>query len=155
MIKQNFGRIINFSSIASLFGFGGDAPSYNTVKAGIMGLTASLAAGLKAHGITANAILPEAYTNLFPFRDRKGQAGDNMLIPQTYDADWVAPFIVYLATDEAQPITGRFIHVAGGDICIYGQPFQIRGETHVLIRKIGKWTVDELIEAIPPVLGFD
>jgi NAD(P)-dependent dehydrogenase (short-subunit alcohol dehydrogenase family) len=153
MIKQKSGRIINFSSIASLFGFAGGAPSYNAAKSAILGLTASVADGLKEYGITANAIIPEAYTKLFPFKDRKGQAGDNMLIPETYDADYVAPIVVYLATDEAQFINSRFIHAAGGDICFYGQPFKIGGDTHILIRKIGKWTVDELAKAIPDVLG--
>jgi NAD(P)-dependent dehydrogenase (short-subunit alcohol dehydrogenase family) len=152
MMKQKSGRIINFSSIASLFGFEGAAPSYNAAKSAILGLTASAAAGLGQYGITANAIIPEAYTKLFPFRDRKGQAGDNMLIPETYDADYVAPIVVYLATDESKFINGRFIHAAGGDICIYGQPFKIGGDTHILIRKMGKWTVDELDKALHDVL---
>jgi NAD(P)-dependent dehydrogenase (short-subunit alcohol dehydrogenase family) len=151
MIKQKSGRIINFSSICSLFGFQGKAISYNVVKSGIMGLTASLADGLKQHGITVNAILPEAVTQLFPFKDRKGQ-GDNMLLPQWMEPDYVAPVVVYLATDEAQYITSRFIHAAGGDICVYGQPFQIGGDTHILIRKMGKWTVDELHQALSDVL---
>jgi NAD(P)-dependent dehydrogenase (short-subunit alcohol dehydrogenase family) len=151
MIKQKSGRIINFSSICSLFGFRGGAPSYNVVKAGILGLTASLADGLKEHGITVNAIIPEAVTQLFPFKDRKGQ-GDNMLMPQWMEPDYVAPIVAYLATDEAQYINSRFIHAAGGDICIYGQPFQIGGDTHILIRKMGKWTIDELHQALSDVL---
>lgn len=151
MIKQKSGRIINFSSIAAVFGFRGGSLAYNVAKAGVLGFTVSLADGLKAHGITVNAIVPEAVTQLFPFEVRKGQ-GDNMLMPQWMEPDYVAPIVAYLATDEAQYINNRFIHAAGGDICVYGQPFQIGGDTHILIRKMGKWTVDELHSALSNVL---
>jgi 3-oxoacyl-[acyl-carrier protein] reductase len=142
MTQQKSGRIINFSSRAAFAGAG--ALVYSTAKAGILGFTTSLAAELKEHGITVNAILPSATTNLFPgTAPRGGDVPDSLSL----DPDYIAPIIAYLATDEAQSITGQFIYASGGDICIYARPLQPR----TFIRKIGKWTVDELIGVIPPL----
>jgi NAD(P)-dependent dehydrogenase (short-subunit alcohol dehydrogenase family) len=151
MVKQKSGRIINFSSIASFFGPGN--PAYSTAKAGILGFTSSLAGELKEYGITANAILPSAVTKLFPNDQRKGFLDDHMPVSPCLDPDYVAPMVTYLVTDEAQAITGKFFHVSGGDIGIYAKPLQLPGEAHMFTRKIGKWTVDELCEVIPELLG--
>jgi len=157
MIKQKSGRIINFSSrgafptipIGMPLPAAGAArpvgnPAYSTAKAGILGFTATLSPQLNAYGITMNAILPSANTPLFPGTTPRG--GD---VPDTLsmDPDFVPPIIVYLATDEAQNITGQFIYASGGDLCIYARPLQPR----TFIRKIGKWTVDELSKVIPPL----
>ena len=142
MIKQKSGRIINFSSRAAFGGAG--ALAYSTAKAGILGFTTSLSAELKEYGITVNAILPSATTNLFPgTAPRGGDVPDSLSL----DPDYIAPIIAYLSTDEAQNITGQFIYASGGDICIYTRPLQPR----TFIRKIGKWTLDELIGVIPPL----
>lgn len=154
MIKQKTGRIINFSSIASTCGMEGRSPAYSAAKAGIIGLTAALADGLKETGITVNAILPSAVTKLFPSTNRTGKAGDNMPVSPWLGPEYVAPIVVYLATDEAKGITGRYIHASGGDFCIYAKPFQLPGEAHMLVRKMGKWTVDELSEAFSQLLGL-
>ena len=69
------------------------------------------------------------------------------------DPKFVAPTIVYLATDEAKDINGQYMYVCGGDVCIYSKPFQIQAKPHTLIRKTtGKWTIDELNEVIPPIV---
>jgi 3-oxoacyl-[acyl-carrier protein] reductase len=142
MIKQKSGRIINFSSRAAVGGPG--ALAYSTAKAGILGFTISLSAELKEYGITVNAILPSATTNLFPgTAPRGGDVPDSLSL----DPDYIAPIIAYLATDEAQTITGQFIYASGGDICIYTRPLQPR----TFIRKVGKWTIDELFGVIPPL----
>ena len=153
MLKQKSGRIINFSSIASFFG--SSCPAYNTAKAGILGFTGALSRDLKEYGITANAILPSAVTQLFPFEERKGFLDDNMPVSPCLDPDYIAPLVAYLATDEARAVTGKFFHASGGDICIYATPFQLPGEAHMFIRKADKWTVDELSEIIPELLGLD
>ena len=125
--------------------------AYATAKAGILGFTAVQASTLKEYGITANCILPSAITQLFP-RDKRN-IGDNMPLPKIADPDLIAPIIVYLATDEAKDVTGCFVYAAGGDVCIYEQPFQMTCG-HKFLRKVGKWTVDELSEVIPAVLGM-
>jgi NAD(P)-dependent dehydrogenase (short-subunit alcohol dehydrogenase family) len=149
MIKQKSGRIINISSRAA-FSFIPGPPisvAYAAAKAGILGLTAMLSGELKQYGITVNAILPSAVTPLFsPLRPRFGGG-------ETEGPEFVAPIIVYLATDEAKNINGQFFYACAGDLCIYNQPVQLPGP-HTFIRKTGKWTTDELSKVIPPLLGL-
>jgi NAD(P)-dependent dehydrogenase (short-subunit alcohol dehydrogenase family) len=148
MIKQKSGRIINISSRAG-FRFSWselDSLPLATAKAGVAGFTALLSAELKQYGITVNAILPSAITKNYPAkRPTFGGA-------ETASADFVAPIIVYLATDEAKNITGQYFYAGGGDICIFPRPLQLDG-ANKFIRKMGKWTVDELNSVIPPLLG--
>jgi NAD(P)-dependent dehydrogenase (short-subunit alcohol dehydrogenase family) len=169
MMKQKSGRIINFSSGAAF-----DSPrlvlpprpdipasdrpqgrprmplmiAYSSAKAGVLGLTVSLSKALQEDGITVNAIVPAAVTDLFKGQRPRWGGGN------TEGPDWVVPIIVYLATDEAQNITGQFFYSCAGDICIYDRPMQIPGP-HRFIRKMGKWTVDELSEVIPALLEAD
>ncbi len=150
MIKQKSGRIINFSSRGATFG-GGSAP-YSAAKAGILGLTTALSDDLKEYGITVNAILPSAVTWLFP--GEKKRMDDNTPVASFTGPEYVAPVVLYLATEEAGNITGRFFYASGGDICIYPRPFQLPGASPVFIRKIGKWTVDEIGQVMPPLLGL-
>jgi NAD(P)-dependent dehydrogenase (short-subunit alcohol dehydrogenase family) len=152
MMRQRSGRIINFSSTAAAFG-GGSLP-YSTAKAGILGLTSSLSTDYKEYGITVNAILPAAVTKLFPEKDKTGLGLmlNNLPVSPDLGPDYVAPIVVYLATEEAKNITGRLIGAYGGYLCIYAKPFQLPGEAHILIHKMGKWTVDELGTIIPSLL---
>ncbi len=153
MIKQKSGRIINISSRASFFS--GNV-SYATAKAAVLGLTTALSMELKEHGITVNAICPGAITKLFPHVTPGGAisgGGGRGPILQSSGPEFVAPMIVYLATDAAKVITGRFFYVTGGDICIYARPLGVPGGSHTWLRKAGKWTIDELSELIPPMLG--
>jgi NAD(P)-dependent dehydrogenase (short-subunit alcohol dehydrogenase family) len=148
MIKQKSGRVINFSSRAGfIYSWSGlGSLPYATAKAGVVGFTALLSAELKQYGITVNAIFPSAITKGFP-EPRPRFGGGEMLGP-----DFVAPIVVYLATDEAKDITGQVFYAAGGDVCIFPRPLQLDG-ANKFIRKMGKWTVDELNSIIPPLLG--
>jgi NAD(P)-dependent dehydrogenase (short-subunit alcohol dehydrogenase family) len=148
MIKQKSGRIINITSIAAWPPMLGPGPSiaYGTAKAGILGFTKMLSLEMKEHGITVNAISPAATTKLFP--DTQRIIGGT----QTYDPEFVAPIIVYLATDEAKDITGQIIYSGAGDLCIYSPPMTMPG-AHQYIHKMGKWTVDELVELIPRMIA--
>ena len=153
MLKRKSGRIINISSRGAVGspsgkygGFGSVA--YSAAKAGILGLTASMAGEFRNSGITVNAVLPRARTELF----NAGEIpGDTMPTAQWFEPEYVTPIIVYLATDEAQGITGRYIYASGGDLMIYPRLFQLAGPSKVFLRKIGKWTIDELSEALPPL----
>jgi 3-oxoacyl-[acyl-carrier protein] reductase len=150
MMKQKSGRIINFSSRGATVG--GGSAVYSTAKAGILGFTAALAADLKEFNITVNAILPSAVTELFPGEKKRMQ--DNLPVALNTDAEYVAPIVAFLAADEARDITGRYIYAAGGDICIYPRPLLLPGESTVFIRKPGKWTVDEISQVLPQLLGI-
>ena len=95
-----------------------------------------------------------AYTTILPSAITKGFPTPRLMFGggQTGSPEFVAPMVVYLATDEAQNITSQFIYASGGDICIYSRPIQLPGP-HTFIRKVGKWTVDELSTLIPPLIG--
>jgi NAD(P)-dependent dehydrogenase (short-subunit alcohol dehydrogenase family) len=155
MMEQKNGRVINFSSRGA-FPTGSPRPAgasnrpsnpaYGTAEAGIMGFTTSLSNSLKPFNITVNCIIPSADTGLFPGTGPRGGG----VLPDTLDlgAEFVAPMVAYLVTDDARDITGKFIYVAGGDFCIYAQPLEPR----TFVRKEGKWTIDELSKAVPPIL---
>ena len=143
MIKQRGGRIINFSSVAAAFTH--FSIGYSTAKAGVMGLTLSLAGDVQEFGITVNAILPSAVTALFPQEDRSLGLGDNMPVSPWLGPEYIAPLITYLASDEAQRITGQLVFSSGGDLCLYQRPLQMPGP-HQFIRKNGKWTAEEIKE---------
>ncbi len=157
MMEQKSGRIINFSSRGAFpFPIAGIPlppvtsrqvanPAYTAAKAGIIGLTASLCAQLEPYGITVNAIMPSASTNLFPGTTPRG--GD--LPPsESLDPGFIAPMVVFLATEEGKCVNGQLIYASGGDFCIYNRPLQPRTFT----RKIGRWTVDELSQVVPALV---
>jgi NAD(P)-dependent dehydrogenase (short-subunit alcohol dehydrogenase family) len=148
MIKQKSGRIINFTSIAAYtpgVGPQGPAVAYCTAKAGVLGFTKLLSEEMKPHGITVNVISPSASTMLFPGKDGRPVAGAR-------GPEYVAPVVVYLATDEAKDITGQIVASTSGDITVYAPPMGAGG-AHRSAHKAGKWTVDELIEVMPKVVG--
>jgi 3-oxoacyl-[acyl-carrier protein] reductase len=155
MVKQRSGRIIGVSSRAA--GGGGGSSAYSAAKAGILGLISALAMELREHGITANVLIPSADTQLFPGERPKPPPGYRGLPASlNIDPEYVAPIVTYLATDEAQRITGHYFYASGGDICIYAKPLDVPGETNnMFIRKHGKWTVEELDQIIPSLFGLE
>jgi NAD(P)-dependent dehydrogenase (short-subunit alcohol dehydrogenase family) len=156
MIKQKQGRIITFSSRAAFIGPNVVGQvytnvAYNTVKAGILGLTVSLASEQRINGITVNSILPSAVTPLFPAE--KKPLEDNLPVPKNTLPEYVAPLVAYLAGEEAKNVTGQLFYAAGGDICIYGRPLKLPGP-HTFMHKEDKWTIDELKQTVPQILGL-
>jgi NAD(P)-dependent dehydrogenase (short-subunit alcohol dehydrogenase family) len=150
MIKQKSGRIINFSSIAAWSSFLGPGPSlaYCTAKAGVLGFTKLLSVEMQQYGITLNVILPAANTILFP----SNETSDSKL-PPLPGPEFVAPVVVYLATDEAKDITGQIIFSMDGKIVVFAPPLGEDGAHH--LHKMGKWTLDELIQLMPQATGVE
>ncbi len=146
MMKQKHGRIINVSSMAAARGIG---VAYCSAKAGILGFTTSLATELKDFGITVNAVLPSAVTNLFPDKiaSMPGLPPQKRLGPE-----YAAPIFAYLATDEAKDITGRFFKMGNGDFIIYPVPLSVPAGTATPVYKEGIWSVEELIRIVPALL---
>jgi len=138
MIKQKSGRIINITSIAAWPPNRG-GPGYSTAKAGVMGFTRSLAGEMQQYNVTVNAVSPKAKTKLFPM------AGDD-------GPEYVAPTIMYLASDAAKDITGQIIFAGGGAVMviapIMAPPWGRAGANQCLHKK-GKWTVEELSKIMP------
>jgi NAD(P)-dependent dehydrogenase (short-subunit alcohol dehydrogenase family) len=150
MVKQKSGgRIINFTSTAAFPRWLGPGPAiaYCTAKAGVLGFTKALSLEVKEYGITVNAVAPEARTNLFQIPGRIVEG------VQVFGPEYVAPIVVYLATDEAKDITGQVIYSGSGDLIIYAPPLTTPG-AHQYLHKEGKWTVEELAEIMPRMLGI-
>ena len=116
MIKQRFGRIINISSVVGVSGNPGQA-NYVASKAGIIGITKSVARELATRNITVNAVAP-GYIETEMTRDLPEKAKSAMIgqIPMARagSPEDVASVVWFLASEHASYITGQVIHVSGG-----------------------------------------
>lgn len=113
-IKQRSGKIINISSVAGLMGNAGQV-NYSASKAGLIGMTKSVARELSGRGICCNAIAPgcietDMTANLFPPEELK------RIVPMGHmgKADDIAELALFLASDKSNYITGEVIRVDGG-----------------------------------------
>ncbi len=115
MVEKGFGRIINISSRAWLGG-PGQAP-YSSAKAGIVGLTRTLALELGRKGITANCIAPGLIHT--PLWDELPEKNKTFLLSKQPtgklgEVDDVANAVLFFADDDASFITGQVFYVCGG-----------------------------------------
>ena len=152
MRERKTGRILNFSSGAALGAPG--QPNYAAAKAAILGLTWSTANALAKYNITVNAIMPGASTRMTDsipqtrmpgntsFRESENAAGTVM------DPANVAPLVAFLASDDAQHITGQAFGAMG---------YRVTRYTHLVPDRVllgdGPWTVERLAEAFKSTLG--
>jgi NAD(P)-dependent dehydrogenase (short-subunit alcohol dehydrogenase family) len=116
MIKQNWGRIINISSITGLKGFHGKA-NYSASKAGIIGFTRSLAVEVASKGVTVNAVTPGMIdTKMIKHIPEKYMVSILNQIPlrRLGRPEEVASLVAFLAGEDSSYITGEAISVSGG-----------------------------------------
>ena len=116
MVAQNYGRIVNIASIAGKEG-NPNASGYSASKAGVIGMTKSLAKELAKHNITVNAVTPAAVRT--PIFDQMPQSHiDFMLskIPKSRfgTVDEMASLICWLASEECSFSTGAVFDASGG-----------------------------------------
>lgn len=116
MIKQRSGRIINISSIAGLTGNAGQA-NYAASKAGLVGLTKTLARELASRGITVNVVAPgfivTDMTDVLPNQIKEAILG-KIPLGKFGEGDDIAAAVAFLAAPEAKYITGQVLTVDGG-----------------------------------------
>ena len=159
MRGARYGRIVNFSSDAFKGSVG--QCNYSAAKAGIIGLTRSIAREAGRYGITANAMCPMAATRMTVndavIAGWKRRLERGLLTQAQYESrmampgpEFVAPMVAYLCTEDARDVNGQLFHAERSLIHTYQY-----GEEGKAIYKFtdgGMFDVGELVETIPASL---
>jgi len=152
--EGNGGRIINIASRSGLRGAIGQA-NYAAAKAGVLGLTRTLAQEVPKYGITVNAISPRAVTGMTDsvpdeVRAKKDASWGGSSVVRRGTPEQVAPLVVYLASDEAASINGQVIGLGGDKLSLWSHPREV-AEAFVF----GGWSVDNLRDLFNASVGFE
>lgn len=116
MLRNRWGRIVTVSSVVAAMGSGGQV-NYAAAKAGLIGLTRSVARELASRGITANAVLPGPIsTSMTDELDDERKAALTAAVPlgRFGGPEEVAAVIAFLCSEEAAYVTGAVMPVDGG-----------------------------------------
>jgi len=116
MMRRRFGRVINITSIVGVTGNPGQA-NYAAAKAGLIGMSKSLAQELASRGITVNCVAPGFIAT--PMTDALNDDQKKAILARVPadrlgTPEEIAAGVVYLASDEAGYVTGQTLHINGG-----------------------------------------
>jgi len=136
------GRIINTSSTSGLLGNFGQS-NYGAAKAGIAGFTRVCALEMAKYGITVNAIVPVAKTRMTEDLPAFAALGEGQLDPAH-----ISPVIVFLASDLAKDINGKFFLIRGPQISM----MEVR--TTEGASKDGMWTPQEIADNLDKISAW-
>lgn len=116
MMKARWGRIVNISSVVGATGNPGQG-NYAASKAGMVGMSKSLAYEVASRGITVNAVAPGFITTAMTDKltdDQKSAILTQVPAGRMGDAEEIAAAVLYLSSPEAAYVTGTTLHVNGG-----------------------------------------
>ena len=116
MMRARAGRIINISSVSGLMGNAGQA-NYSASKAGLIGLTKSVAKELAARGVTCNAIAPGFIKTSLTENLENSDLVKSIPAKRMGTPEEIAQLCLFLASDAASYITGEVIRIDGGLAC--------------------------------------
>ena len=113
LLKQRSGTIINLSSVSGILGNAGQA-NYSASKAGVIGLTKSVARELSSRGITCNAVAPGFIDTEMTAQMTDKAKKTQIPLGRVGKVDDIAEVVTFLASEKASYITGQVISVDGG-----------------------------------------
>jgi 3-oxoacyl-[acyl-carrier protein] reductase len=120
MMRRKSGRIVNIASISGVFGNPGQG-NYSASKAGLIGMTKSLAREIASRGITANCIAPGFIETpmTHALNEKQTEAIASTIPAGTFGKPGdIAAAAVFLASEEARYITGETLHINGGMVMV-------------------------------------
>lgn len=139
-----YGRLISTASEAFIFGSVGQ-PNYAAAKAGIVAMTMSAAQALFRYGVTANVIMPRARTRM----NDSGMLAQMFAKPtegfDTFAPENVSPLVGYLASPNAERISGQVFVIWGKHVTIVGRP-----STDTRFESQEKWSLESLHQQLGP-----